>query len=635
MSEKKQISFSDLKTKNNDDKSTTSENLGITSSPSTTTQISIDITNSKLSLLGKMVYLEMEEEEKEITALGQITSVETKNRWYEDPTFKGIIKQQGNLPDSLKERADTRLASLNVQSCFIKQESSKVPVGHVLGISPSTGLEIKKMDDAFMKNLVEGYGDAIQYIGTVYGSKKVNMPMWFRHFGKAEVENDYTGVGDALHIGVFDKTGSGKTVMSSLMMISYAKSKKMNLLVFDPQGQFYQDRDLLPDGEKLEGEKPDGEKLEGEKPADQKLEGEKPDGEKLEGEKPADQKLEGEKPDGQKLEDAVKKIEGSKYKKYKLAQDISLPKDDFELFGNLLLESDYIRQAFNLTSTDKKKDMKDLIVNYLKDQKEDQKLKDFTIKDLEYEKMLEDLKKSSGKVYKRNKDITSLEGDIETAKINKINQEKFKEIQTLFIKGEKEIKEVIKEVVSPEEKGHFIIIDTSLNGKNSDKYQALFLELIEKAIIEESEKHYSSGGELSNALIVMDEAHRFISKYSDDDRKKELTKNIVDAVRTTRKYGVGHMFITQTLESLHQEIIKQLRIHVFGYGLTTGDELRKIRNVINSESALDLYKSFVDPSNTKRYPFMFVGAVSPLSLSGSPLFIEAYNNFQEYMKNNS
>ena len=295
-------------------KSTTSEKLvGITSSPSTTTQISIDITDSKSSLLGKMVYLEMEEEKEEIIALGQITFVETKNRWYEDPTFKGIIKQHGRLPN-LSERADTRLASLNVQSCFIKQESSKVPKGHVLGISPSTGLKIKKMDDAFMRELVKGYGGAIQYIGTVYGSKEVNMPMWFRHFGTAK--GDHTGAGDALHIGVFGKTGSGKTVLSSLMMISYAKSKKMNLLVFDPQGQFYQDTDLLPDG--------------------------------------------------QKLEDAVKKIEGSKYKKYKLPQDIpkddkddfeyiSLPKDGFELFGSLLLESDYIRQAFNLTTPEKKK----------------------------------------------------------------------------------------------------------------------------------------------------------------------------------------------------------------------------------------------------------------------------------------
>ena len=585
MSEKKQVSLEivpDTKTKNNDISDTSEKLVGITSSPSTTTQISIDIINSKLSLLGKMVYLEMKEEEEEITALGQITSVETRNRWHEDPTFKGIIKQHGSLPN-LSGRADTRLASLNVQSCFIKQESSEVPVGHVLGISPPTGLEIKKMDDAFMRKLVKGYGDAIQYIGTVYDSKKVNMPMWFRHFGKAEGENDYTGVGDALHIGVFGKTGSGKTVMSSLMMISYAKSKKMNLLVFDPQGQFHQDRNLLPDGEKLE--------------------------------------------------DAINKIEGSQYKKYKLAQDISLPKDDFELFGSLLLESGYIRQTFDLATDNKKKDMKDLIVNYLKVQKEDQKTKDFKIKDLEYEKMLDYLKENSNRVYV-NYLKSHLENNIKAEKTKKINQKKFKEIKDLFIKGEEEIKEVIKKVVSPEEKGHFIIIDTSLKGNSSDKYQALFLELIEKAIIEESEKHYSSGGELSNSLIVMDEAHRFISKHSDDDSKKELTKNIVDAVRTTRKYGVGHMFITQTLESLHQEITKQLRIYVFGYGLTTGDELRKIKNVINSESDLNLYKSFVDPSNTKRYPFMFVGAVSPLSLSGSPLFMEAYNNFQEYIENN-
>ena len=88
------------------------------------------------------------------------------------------------------------------------------------------------------------------------------------------------------------------------------------------------------------------------------------------------------------------------------------------------------------------------------------------------------------------------------------------------------------------------------------------------------------------------------------------------------------------MESLDDEIVKQLRIHVFGYGLTTGDELRKIKNTVNSDSALNLYKSFIDPSNTKKYPFMFLGAVSPLSLSGSPLFIEAYNKFEDYKKNN-
>ena len=155
------------------------------------------------------------------------------------------------------------------------------PTGHVLAISPSTGQKVEKMNDSFMRDLVNGYGEAIQYIGTIYGSEDVNMPMWFKHFGKTEGDEDFTAAGDALHIGVFGKTGSGKTVMSSLMLLSYARNKKMNILVFDPQGQFYKDTELLPSNEKLSK--------------------------------------------------AIKSV-GAKYTTYKLIKNIALP-NDFELLG--------------------------------------------------------------------------------------------------------------------------------------------------------------------------------------------------------------------------------------------------------------------------------------------------------------
>ena len=557
------------------------ERIGVTSSPSTTTEISIDVTPTDRlpnpRLLGKMVFTEVEEEGRKILALGQVTFIETRNRWHEDPAFKGVIKQQGRIPN-LSGTADTRLAKINVQSCF-ECEGQKIPTGHVLSLSPSTGQEVKKMNDAFMRKLVKGYGEAIQYIGTVYGSEDVNMPMWFRHFGKPERDEDYTAVGDALHIGVFGKTGSGKTVMSSLMLLSYAKNKKMNILVFDPQGQFYKDKDLLPSS--------------------------------------------------QSLEKAVNDI-GIRYKKYKLNKDISLPADDFELFGSLLLESGYIRQAFNLTTDDKKEDMKRLIMRYLFYNKSIHSIKDFKLKP-----MLDYLEKNVEKIYKNKNSsyYNSLRQYIQSAQNDKTSKKILLQIYKLFTEGSKNINQVIEEVVSHQEQGNFIIIDTSLSDKDTDKYQPLFLELIEKTIVKQSEELYSSGDKLANALIVMDEAHRFISK-SHDSRLRDLTRNIVDAVRTTRKYGVGHMFITQTIESLDNEIVKQLRIHVFGYGLTTGGELMKIKDTINSGSALNLYKSFIDPSNTKKYPFMFLGAVSPLSLSGSPLFIEAYNKFEDYEKNN-
>lgn len=563
-----------------EDKSSSLERIGVTSSPSTTTEISIDITsttkNPNPSLLGKMVFVEMTESGEEVLALGQITSVETRNRWHEDMAFKGVIKQQGSLPN-LSGTADTRLANISVQSCFTHFKDNVPPTGHVLAISPSTGQRVKKMNDTFMRDLVNGYGEAIQYIGTIYGSEDVNMPMWFKHFGKSEKDGDYTAAGDALHIGVFGKTGSGKTVMSSLMLLSYAKNKEMNILVFDPQGQFYKDTDLLPSNKKLSEE--------------------------------------------------INNV-GAKYKPYKLIENISLP-NDFKLFGNLLLESGYIRQAFNLTTDDKKEDMKSLIVNYLFNKIE-------FIKDLILNDMLDYLQEDRNikRIYQTENTRKKLKQSIENAKDDQMSKSTFDRVHKLFTKGDNNIEQVIKKVVSTEEKRNFVIIDTSISDKDTDKYQPLFLEIIEKTIVKQSEKLYGSGARLANALIVMDEAHRFISKSPSELRMKELTRNIVDAVRTTRKYGVGHMFITQTLESLDDEIVKQLRIHVFGYGLTTGDELRKIKNTVNSDSAINLYRSFIDPSNTKKYPFMFLGAVSPLSLSGSPLFVEAYNRFEDYEGSN-
>ena len=275
--------------------------------------------------------------------------------------------------------------------------------------------------------------------------------------------------------------------------------------------------------------------------------------------------------------------------------------------------------------------MKRLIVNYLFN---DNRIR--SIKDIVLNNMLDYLQeeRNVNRIYQTRATRERLTQSIQDARDDQMSRGIFDRIHKLFTGGEKDIEQVIKKVISPKEKGNFVIIDTSISDKDTDKYQPLFLELIEKTIVKQSEELYGSGDELANTLVVMDEAHRFISKSPSELRIKELTRNIVDAVRTTRKYGVGHMFITQTLESLDDEIVKQLRIHVFGYGLTTGDELRKIKNTVNSDSALNLYKSFIDPSNTKKYPFMFLGAVSPLSLSGSPLFIEAYNKFEDYKKNN-
>ena len=65
-----------------------------------------------------------------------------------------------------------------------------------------------------------------------------------------------------------------------------------------------------------------------------------------------------------------------------------------------------------------------------------------------------------------------------------------------------------------------------------------------------------------------------------------------------------------------------MRIFAFGYGLTSGSEFLKIRDIVNDDAAAKFYKSFIDPTSNGKYPFMFYGPVSPLSFTGSPLFLE-------------
>jgi hypothetical protein len=102
--------------------------------------------------------------------------------------------------------------------------------------------------------------------------------------------------------------------------------------------------------------------------------------------------------------------------------------------------------------------------------------------------------------------------------------------------------------------------------------------------------------------------------------------------------GLGWMFISQTLSSLHRDIINQIRIYIFGFGLGWGIEREALREIIGGQSeAMALYQRFNDPQSSlgeKQYSFMSYGPISPLSFSGSPLFFNAFKFPNEFMKSN-
>ena len=182
-----------------------------------------------------------------------------------------------------------------------------------------------------------------------------------------------------------------------------------------------------------------------------------------------------------------------------------------------------------------------------------------------------------------------------------------------------------------------IFLDISGSGtslSDDDEIKALLLKEIVSSLAWQGEDAFKKDKKL-NCLVAIDEAHRFASKaslYDEESDRATLSRNLVKGVRETRKYGLGYLFITQTIASLDPDVLGQLRIKFFGHGLNMGQELAKLKEEIGGDSkALSLYTSFIDPASTtkKQFSFMVTGPASPLSFTGAPLFFQSFTDFEK------
>lgn len=562
--------------------------LGVIGSPSDSFEAIVDIlgVSSEEKLLGELVYFTVQEGPDVVLSLGQLTDVRTENKWHEEPSFKAVIKRHGYLPH-LSGVADNRIAKLNVQSSFKLHDTGSE--AYKLANSPSTGSQVSAMNNEIMTALLDNIitDQNVSYIGKAYDTD-VLIPFWFKHFG-----SDSKGAGDAYHIGIFGKTGSGKTTTAAQVLRGYcSNSDKMSILVLDPQEQFYKDSELLPNG----------------------------------------------------LSFKDKVIEkGMNYRAIKVPDDVHLPNEP-ELFAELLDSTGFVRRLFRLNSAEKRELMVEQIQYYidgrmnnpsfdLANENAHTLLTQMLTRFVSTETPTENSQGYSnyvGAVYSSTQHRNNLINRINDALFELQNQScnemgSFNTVLKLFQKNSSDqisLDDMVDHIVN--QSGYLYVLNLSPKGSHkigSDNIQALLIKLICNKIIEKGENLYSEGLK-ANCLVVMDEAHRYTNASSSDQRIKELNKQIIDAVRTTRKYGVGYMFISQTLESIDNEIIQQMRVFGFGYGLTMGTELSKVKQIINDDNAVKFYRSFIDPSSNKKYPFMFHGPISPLSFTGSPLFLE-------------
>jgi Helicase HerA, central domain len=212
----------------------TVERIGVVGSPSSTGDLSLEVLGSAVGrkLVGELALFPFLQDSSAHYALGQITEVKLRNMWHEDATMRSLIRQRGRV-DAVTERQDTHQGEMTVSAVFAAGPKGYEP--SLLGTVPSTGTNIHLVNDALLDELLAPYRSQLFYLGTVYGSKP-RLPLWFKHF-----DSGADGAGEAYHIGIFGKTGSGKSVLAKMILTAYARYPKMALLVIDPQGEFAKD----------------------------------------------------------------------------------------------------------------------------------------------------------------------------------------------------------------------------------------------------------------------------------------------------------------------------------------------------------------------------------------------------------
>ncbi len=582
------------KTKKLVDQIANTERLGVVGSPSSTAQLALDILGSAVTrkLVGELALFRFLQDTKNHYALGQITEVKLRNIWHEDPTMRSLIRQRGRV-DAVSERQDTHLGQVTISAVF-KEGGSTEYEPSILGTVPSTGTPVHIVTDSILEELLHPYRDQIFYLGHVYGSEP-KLPLWFKHFDKGP-----DGAGEAYHLGIFGKTGSGKSVLAKMILLAYAQYPKMALLVIDPQGEFA--RDMRGEGSGGEFALP--------------------------------------------VADVLHEL--GKVSNVITVRDLVL--DRWELFQEILFESKFFERL-----TIPRGENRELACGILSDriQRANIKLKDLYSResfDVAWELLGEERVQQI--FYRSSAPRERFSEALNSANPDEFYKEYWAPVTELFRKDRENartVDSVLSQLLNmndPNRNRPVFVVDLSKEQAQglfwNDKIQSLVIKRLLDGLSLTAERFYKEGESL-NTLVVIDEAHRLAPRDlpPEDDAARAVRSVLIDAARTTRKYGLGWLFISQTLSSIHMEILQQLRIFFFGFGLGLGQEFQSLRQLVGSSStALDLYQLFRDPHSafdirSREYSFMTIGPVSPLSFSGSPLFFNAFNNVDSFLDANN
>jgi len=573
--------------------------VAVVGSPSTNTELTVDLLQEATEerLVGALVGLQATQNGAPITSVGQIVGIELRNRWHEDSVFRNLIKRTGEIPP-ITNRQDTRTANFVVGATFRKSGDAFEP--EVLGMVPPTGTRVFRVDQDLLDRLLSVHRDEIFYLGRAYAND-VLYPMWFKHFGSRD--QGPGGAGEAYHIGVFGKTGSGKSGLAKMMLCAYSRHQHLGILVIDPQGEFA-----------LE----------------------------LSGTRVGQQGLE--------MDQLIKETKRS-IQVYRVS-DIQL--DDWGTFEEMLQGLRFLEYiGIPSRSSDNTRKAAEVVRNALEGKHTLDGLGTREALRVALDAMNDQHNATYIYSQQRAKDLQQRVQRLlaDRTKMEEVFTQSWVPICKLFSAGpnRRKLYGIVSDLLGSAESGQprpVVVIDLSARGNQQGRFWTEELErrLLSKllnVLITQSTASLTTQ-KSANVLVVLDEAHRHapserLDQGSDAEKLRTLLRR---AVRETRKYGLGWFFISQTVGGLDNEILQQLRILAFGFGLAMGSEFDRLRDFAGGDKrALELYQSFRDPQSFPRrdlqeFPFMAVGPVSPLAFSGKPIFFTMFTDMSEFLRVN-
>ncbi|MEU0412098.1 DUF87 domain-containing protein [Streptomyces griseorubiginosus] len=592
------------------------EEVGVVGSPSTTSDVTLDIVGEagKNPLVGSMVLLEQEMEGRTECALGTVAQITTRNQWHENTAMRGVIAAHGKLL-ALSGRADVKGADVNVQAVYSKSGDADgyVPAGSTLSMSPTTGAPVIRVTDEVLQQLTGGSTEgSVFYLGDIYRMPGVRLPL---------NPSDFSGARGAFHAGVFGPSGVGKSVFTTYYIAGQLRHKDLGVLIVDPQGQFTVERGFTFS-----------------------------------------------------LQDLAR-AQGREVINKSLSSEIRLPQDK-SLLCELLSKTPFFRNGLqfryqpaleaaivcceetldSLTSW-ADKEIEEVLEALLQGLRGATAASDI-YKDVKYDRSGQ--LKQEGAGYKLIKALDeALDRSDGGARWNRLMRY-FAPVGSLFSPvgphGEERIKmrRLLHQAFERSRDGsprRMVVLNMTFSAPsgadeetvgmikqlNSEGTKARILRTLFDNLERIAAEDYQKGERLLNTMIVFDEAWRYAPRSASDSEIKSLSEQLAGYARETRKYGVGWMYVLQSPHTLHPDVWDQLKsgFRALGYGLT-GADLELVRAQVDKPESISLYRSFTQPSDINRqYPFMLVGAISPLSFTMAPLFTSIYPTYSSWVEANN